>query len=813
MGRAVFEKTIVLEVGTGSIAASFAGMILADNGARVIKVEPPGGDHLREWNPGGFLVWNRGKESVCIDLESQEGRERFRSLAANADVLIDGLAAGTMRKWELEYEELSRLNDQLIYCAIRGFSEQGPYSHIRAYEGVLAAKVGFFNRGMFAYRDEPEYLNAPVISSSAGYLTLGSVSAALLARETIGVGQRLEVSMYTAANAFDPGASPSFQYRKTHQVADVGAPAVGGRNRYILWGCTADNRWFVFFNMRPYQAQALVRALGREEILEDPKFKDIPWFDNEHDAEDFEMLVMEAIRAIDGDELVKRMRSTEDVAFEELRTTKSAFEHPQVIHNRIAVEVDDERLGRIREIGPVAEFSETPSVIAASAPQLDQNRLQSDPPAAVRGPEPTGTLEAPLAGLTILEFGHYYAMPYGLALAASLGARVIKLEGTNADPWRQLQGGEPEVASSTCVAGKESVALDLRSDEGREIFTRLVGKADAFVYSLRTDPDSIGMGYDDLRAIKPDLIYVNRPGYGSTGPYAGRPMYASTADALAGMFKRKYAYWLEPERCEPAGVLELKLIQVARINSGILMFGDGHGANAIFAMTMMALLAKARFGVGQYVESSMINAAIYPLADEFLEGAEGLESPRVDDDGELFGSSALYRLYKAADRWVFVAAPTDKAWARLAEAMARKDLLEDPRLSSAEGRRAADAYLVAEIGRAIETKSAAAWEDELNSVGVGCAIADGPPVQEFTSTDAGLRESGLTFPVEHPTLGTIIRAGAAASFSATPGVIKAGTVYGQNTESILSELGYSDEEIDDFVTRGVAISNPIRSAV
>src|SRR5262245_55893559 len=105
-------------------------MLLADNGARVLKIEPPAGDRLREWSPSGFLVWNRGKESVDLDLRTPPGREELRGLAAGADVVIDALHTGRMRRWHLDDTDLRVANEALVYCAIRGFDEVGPYSHL-----------------------------------------------------------------------------------------------------------------------------------------------------------------------------------------------------------------------------------------------------------------------------------------------------------------------------------------------------------------------------------------------------------------------------------------------------------------------------------------------------------------------------------------------------------------------------------------------------------------------------------------------------------------------------------------------------------
>src|SRR4051812_36550457 len=134
----------VVELGSGSPAGSIAGMILADAGARVIKVEPPEGDTLRRRNPSGFLVWNRGKESLVADLTTPDGRRAVQDLAANADVVIDGLALDRADAYEVGYSGLSARNPALVYCDITPFGHEGPYRDIKGHDSLVAAKAGLW---------------------------------------------------------------------------------------------------------------------------------------------------------------------------------------------------------------------------------------------------------------------------------------------------------------------------------------------------------------------------------------------------------------------------------------------------------------------------------------------------------------------------------------------------------------------------------------------------------------------------------------------------------------------------------------------
>src|SRR5260370_8523530 len=131
----------VLELGSGSVAASIAAVVLADAGARVIKLEPPVGDRLRTHHPSGFIVWNRGKESVVADLRTPEGQQTVRDLATRADVVIEGFAPGTTSAWGIGAADLRASHPALIHCTITGFASSVPYAPLKPSSPLLAPPV------------------------------------------------------------------------------------------------------------------------------------------------------------------------------------------------------------------------------------------------------------------------------------------------------------------------------------------------------------------------------------------------------------------------------------------------------------------------------------------------------------------------------------------------------------------------------------------------------------------------------------------------------------------------------------------------
>src|SRR4051794_31998471 len=297
MTRTICEGLQVIEMGAGSIGASFAGMLLADNGARVLKVEPPEGDRLRDQHPAGFLVWNRGKESVAADLRTDAGRARVRELATQADVVIEGFGAGVADGWGVGDEQLRWSNRALVYCSVKGFGSSGAYATIPAYEGVVAAKTGIYSLGPFGFRSGPIFVNALLGSVGAGHMACSGVLAALVARETTGRGQRVEATMLQGFNPLDYFGTMTWQHTQRTTGAAHGSSSLGaiGASRYSFFVPTQDGRWVIFTQMLPHQAHALSRATGMEHTIDDPRFDKQPQFATPEDAQAWEDLLWEAM--------------------------------------------------------------------------------------------------------------------------------------------------------------------------------------------------------------------------------------------------------------------------------------------------------------------------------------------------------------------------------------------------------------------------------------------------------------------------------------------------------------------------------------
>jgi crotonobetainyl-CoA:carnitine CoA-transferase CaiB-like acyl-CoA transferase len=802
---AICEGLNVLEMGAGSVAASMAGVILADAGARVVKVEPPDGDALRRVDPSGFLVWNRGKESLVADLRTTEGRERARELAAAADVVIEGFAPGTTDGWGIGPDTLRAANPALVHCSITGFGRTGEYASLKGYDSLVAAKVGLWARGSWGHRAGPMMYPVPWASFGAATQAVAGIVGALLVREHTGRGQAVDATLVGGLDPLEYFVGTIVQLAaKQGDAASADSRSATAASRYGVLAVTRDGRMLQTSTLLPHQGRALSEVAGITEQLDHPRFQRLPMFDGPEDAQAWEDLLLEAFRQHDLDHWLPRLEANPDIAFEVGVTSEQGLHHPQIVHNGDVITVHDPGAGPVREVGPIGHFERTPCEVVRSAPALgDHNGT------FVAGATPAGGGAAPahpFAGITIVEFGCFYAMPYAVTMAASLGARVIKIEDGTGDPHRLSFG--PEVASNKTTAGKESVSLDLRSPEGRAVAQRIVEAADVFVTGFRTGvADKLGLGYEELRARNPRLLYVHGAGYGTDGPYAQRALYAQAAQAVAGSFGRQVGYWADPERSTGMSVAELQAIVLPRVNQ--IIDGDSNAALGLLAALALGVYHQARTGEGQFLRTSMIAGNAWAYSDDFCT-YDGKPPIALCDD-EYWGTGALDRIYAAADdTWVCLAVRFEREFRSLVSVMGLPEVADDERFASDGGRREHDAALGAALAARFRDKPAAEWESALSAADVGCVAVntDGHPV--FTSYDPVLRATGLTLAFEHPLFGEMVRAAPPVAFSETPTRVAPPCLRGQHNRAVLAELGYSEAEIEDLESRGALIPGDAR---
>ncbi|SNQ48524.1 CoA-transferase [Frankia canadensis] len=840
----------VVEVGSGSVAASIAGMVLADAGARLVKVEPPAGDTLRGRNPSGFLVWNRGKDSVVADLRERDGRERLRRLAASADVVIEALAPGRADGWGVGAGDLRALNARLVHCSITAFGRTGPYARVKGRDELVAAKLGLWSRGAFGFRDGPQMYPVAWPSFGAAMQSVAGVLGALLVRERTGRGQRVDATLFAGLDPLDYFVATVVQLTaKRGEKPSGDARSAISASRYGVLVATKDSRFIQTSTMLGHQARALCEAAGILDIVEaDARFAGMPTFATAEIAQEWEDLLLAAFRSRDLEHWMPRLLASPDIAFEVSRTPEQGLDHPQIVHNGDVITIDDPWLGPVREVGPIGHFSATPMDPRRSAPALGEpaawapdDNAEAEPAAPATSPMPAGgavpagvTAAAgggvaaggdgyggdgdggaggpdanpqapPFAGTTIVEFGYFYAMPYATVMLAELGARVIKIEDGAGDPHRMSFG--PEVATAKTTAGKESLSVNLRSEEGRRVAHRLIATADVFVTGFRSGvAERLGLGEKELRALNPRLLYVHAAGYGTEGPYAHRALYAQAAQAVGGSFGRQVGHWTEPSRSLDMSVIELQAIVIPRL--GQVVDGDSNAALSLLAALALGIYHQRRTGIGQRLNTSMIAANAFAYSDDFCTYADKPPAPIVDE--EAWGTCALGRCYPAAaGSYVCLVVRSEPELRALFAELGLPAPDDDARFATATARAEHDDVLAALLAERFAERPAAEWERALVAAGVGCVEADLRGHAIVTSFDARLRDAGLTTVYAHPLFGDLVRAAPCVTFSETPSRLGVPCVRGENNHALLAELGHTADEIARLEHAGAVVPSTI----
>ena len=803
----------VVDLSNTLTSATVSGF-LADFGADVVHVEPPGGSPLR--NQPAYPFWGRGKQSIVLDFHDADDLRVARKLAVGADVVIKTFRPGVVERLGLGADELRAENPALVYASVTAFGRTGPLAGVKGYEGLVMARLGGHDSmGVIIDRPGPAFAAAPYGAWSGAQTALHGILAALYERERSGEGQRIDTTLIQGFAAHDTWNALIGHIARQYPDAFMSAALIDEGSSVpnnslffrLIAALSADGRWLQFSQTTPRLFTAFMRVLELDWMFDDPKWSSAPDFDDlEQRGEYFERMLA-AVKSKTAAEWNEVFDREPDVWAEIFRDHSELLHHPQMTHDHSVVSVDDPERGPVLQPGPMVRLAATPGSVDRSAPMLDADgaTLRAALPVAPAAlPTPTKAADdaPPLAGITVIELGTYYAAPYGSTLLTDLGARVIKVEQLDGDPIRHIVPF-PELGAVKVLQGKECVAVDIHTDAGREIVYDLVRRADALLLSFRAGVvERLGLDPESLLAINPDLMYLSAPGYGVDGPCGHRPAFAPTIGAGSGLAFRNIGRSVP----EP-GDLDLEQTKLAalRISSAAMGVGhaDGFSALGVASALLLGLLARERGAPGQAMQSSMLLSMAHVLVEDMVE-YDG-RAPRAASDPGLHGLSARYRLYETADGWVFLAAPAASEWDDLVSALKPYvDLGADPRFADEESRAAHDIELTEVLIGVFRAQPARDWETELCAVDVGCLeVRSGPPdVQLFADGGMG-RANGWIADVEHPTIGAHPRLAPLVEFSRSSTVVKPSALCGAHTDAVLTELGYDAERIAGLRDAGV----------
>jgi crotonobetainyl-CoA:carnitine CoA-transferase CaiB-like acyl-CoA transferase len=776
---------------------AYCGKLFADLGAEVIKIEPPEGDAtrvlppLRADGPEGlrslfFLYMNTNKRSVALDLTAPEGRARFLELAGSADAIIETLRPGALEALGLGYPRLRASNPRLVLTSITAFGQSGPRRHFRGGDLVAAALGGAMHVTGDA-ADPPVRLAGRQAGITASLCAAVGTMIALRHATRTGRGQRVDLSLLEATVSathicgvgkwLDDGIVP--RRNGTGLFAAVPSGAYRCRDGLIYLIINRPRHWQIL-------AEWIHGVTGietvRDPLFEGPSSRRIPYRDL------VDTYVGELTARFTVAEIYHEGQRRH-LAFTPVRTASEVAIDPHLAAREFFVALAQADGTTLRMPGAPYRLSATPWALRRPAPVLGEGNLDVavlEPdrrPTAVDGGDASA---GALAGLRVLEVTVAMAGPWIGRFMAACGAEVIRVESRRypdvvrlyVPPHAPERGTDPQGSPwfTDWNAGKRFVALDLTRPEAVAICRRLVARCDVVIENNSAGVvDKLGLGYEQLLHVKPELVMLGTSGYGDRGPHRGYVTWGPNIEALSGLATLSGF----PER-------DCTITQYAYPD----VLSALHGLLAVLA----ALEHRDRSGVGQYVNVAQLEATIAAIGDVMLEAlASGGVPARPGNASAAGAPHGCYRC-RGDDRFCVIAVTSENEWARFCVAVDRPEWRTDPRFVDRSRRLTNGEALDALVESWTSRRSA----DEVMACLQGAGVAAGV-VQDVAdlARDPQLVARGFFETIRHMTRGSVLATGLPLGLTDTParsGV--AGQAIGQDNDYVFGELlGMTADEI------------------
>jgi crotonobetainyl-CoA:carnitine CoA-transferase CaiB-like acyl-CoA transferase len=787
----------VIDLSSG-IAGAYATKLLADGGADVVKVEPPGGDPLRSWSASGatippgsdgalFSFLACSKRSETADPGDDAALERVHGLLAAADAVVWSRGTTLAEHPGLQPAELRRAHPHLTVTAITPFGLEGPWKDKAATEFTVQAwSGGIIGLGRGAPDRPPPHIGGQIGEWLAGaYAAAGTMISRMRTLRT-GRGRLVDLSMLETGIlclTYHPVTFFELSGRPFRSVRSLFVPGVASASDgLVAIGCATAQQWF-----------DLCAMVGHPE-----------WIDPEAPL---------ALTELAGKVAPELYSWVAERTVAEIRELATAFRIPNAPVNSGATVAGNEQFaarGTFRAnprdgfTQPGPPYRMRPDVLRepGPAPRLgEHNGTVPERPTPVVVAD--GDDELPFAGLRVLDLTAFWAGPFSTHVLGMLGADVIHVESTSRPDGTRLIAGVPMTEEqwwekSPIFAGlntnKKSVTVNFQTDSGRELLRRLVASCDVVVenYTPRV-LDQVGFGYDEVKAIRPDVIMVRMPGFGLDGPYRDNVALAYVIEDAAGLT------WLTGH----PGQNPVEPYTVGDPNAGL------HALNGL----LLALEHRRRTGEGMLVEAAMADAAVNVAAEQVIEhSAYGTLLNRAGNHGPAAAPQNLYRTaepdeFGGRDSWVAIAVATDEQWTALIEALGRPDWAVAAELCDAAGRRAKHDVIDEELGSWCLQRTGDDVVELLWAAGVPVAKVLQPHRQPELPQ---LRARGFFETLEHPVGGSARYSTLPFRFSdhTTPAHRRPAPLLGEHNHEVLTGLGLSPADIDSLAAEGVIGDRP-----
>jgi len=780
----------VLDLSWG-IAGPLTGMLLADHGADVTRIERPQGDPFAGLL--GYKVWHRGKKNAVMDLKDPADLALFKKLVTDADILIESMSPGKTADLAIEYEDLAKLNPRLIYVSITGYGEDDDR---KGYDALVSASSGlqWEQRGWpegalyhlagredpFAEaveidpdwvqgcnREGPLHVASKWPSMGAFFSASAGLAAALFARERTGRGQKVSTSLFQGALVCGSGA-----WQRADNIDSQGFNTwiMGSSSPKGHFQCK-DGGWI--HNWVPNPRFVLEASKGDE-------INATPDLTVQNDPDRFgigpeELLVMahyqpilaDAFKRFSVDDWVKA-GAIGNVTIQPCRSIEDSLNDPILLEDGCVATVEDPDLGSINQVGITYKLDTSPGKIQGPtrARGVDTDAVKSyardlpDPETHTVPAKPTG--KGALDGIRVLDLGLAIAGPFGCQLLADMGADVIKMNTLWDSYWHKTH------IAAMANRSKRSFAVMLKHPKGMEAIKKLIATCDVVQHNMRYPATTrLGLDYDSLKGDHPGLIYCHSRGF-EDGPRKNLPGNDQTGACLSGVQHEDGALYHD-------GNYPLW---------SLTSLGDTGNGFLTAVGICNALMERERTGKGQFLSTSIINACLlnssYAVANS---DGSSVDRPQLNADQTGYGD--YYRLYKCADgQWIQIAAIT-KAHRSALDKLAGVD-----KIAAFAGRGSGELM------------------KDLQAAGVPAAISD-PEASRKLHDNKTYRERNWTVAYEDRYVGNLEQIGLTYDMSDTPGVIQfAPLIVGDCTKPILEELGYSEKEILEMANTAAILCDP-----
>jgi len=792
------------------LAGPLVGMILADLGAEVVRIDPPDGPRF---DGPAFAMLSRGKRRLTLDLKNRSDRGKAVELVRRADVLVENFRPGVMDRLALGPDELCALNDQLVYLSLPGFaSTDDELCRLAAWEAVIAARTGQFtdmglNRRLMGIN--PSFTPLTLASAYAAAFGAMSVLFALGVRPTSG-GDRIEVPL---ASALLEGLVYNCQqiedyperYKSPREVeldrrAAENLPMTLCFDElsefldpfYRTYTCADGRGFYVVAGSVASHPRRVLKTLGLDDLLETlPDFSayldTADWPDQwslrnypvgARDRERISSAMKAAFLERPSDEWEALFGAAKAPATAQ-RSTAEWLHDEHALASGLILQVADPSYGTMHQMGNVAWLaSDGEAAVAMTACGVaDPDAILREPPRSGR----SGGSAAWLDELRVLDITNVIAGPTIGSTLARFGARVTHVQPVepSVDPWNTV------VFGLQAQRGKESILVDLSTDEGRSVLDRLIDEADVVTMNGTDEQrDRLGLSPARLRERWPSTILVQLDAFGGPlrGPKSDHLGYDDLAQAATGVMVRFGGGMETPEEHAHFGTIDVLTGFCACIGLGA------------------ALLRRQQCGAGDTARASLA------AAGNLIQAAFMYDFPSRPPFDEPAGREAkgwgpFYRCYEAADRWMFFAAPSERY-----EALARVPELAD--LAACE-----EAELPARLADRFRGRPVSHWVEVLNT-GSSAVIPLGS--LHRTRDDALQLESAGDVDISRATFRTVrhdrhpmgrwvdlVAPNAVRPAKGEISVPGPAPKYGGDTIAVLGRLGYSDGEIETLFSRRI----------